>query len=425
MTDYKSVDLVSGRRRSLQGIAIALTVLTIGSIIGAIITDFSCREIGLTTFLPYFSGSAFTLVGLLIIIFRPGNRVGWLVSLSGLGMAGSEFLAGYVACHLVKGISLPGVVFVAWFAHRLAHLLLAIPLFIILPFLFPTGRFLTPRWRKLCLLMLAIIGVITFVVAFAPDMRINNGLGLTFDFDSPVRWTGLPNDFYANLFILQTSLIIMASIAGIAAMVARFKRSRGIERQQMKWFAYFLVVPTVQLLLFELPGLYIGVEQIEALSWYGLFDVAYAVVLYLVFVGVPLVIGLTIFRYRLYGIDIIIRRTLIYSVVILSLAAIYFGSVVLMQRLFTSVSGQQSPAAIVISTLIIAALSSPVFRRVRDVIDRRFYRRKYDAGRILAQFATTARDEVDLDQITAELLRVVETTMHPESISVWFRDYNN
>lgn len=139
------------------------------------------------------------------------------------------------------------------------------------------------------------------------------------------------------------------------------------------------------------------------------------------FIGFPFVIGLAIFRYRLYDIDIIIRRTLVYSIVTLSLAAVYFASIILLQLLFTGISNQQSPLAIVISTLLIAALFTPLRRRVQNFIDRRFYRKQYDAQQVLARFGQTARDETNIERLTDELAQVVQESMQPESIMVWIK----
>ena len=134
-----------------------------------------------------------------------------------------------------------------------------------------------------------------------------------------------------------------------------------------------------------------------------------------------LAIGVAMLRYRLYDVDLVIRRTLAYTLITAVLLLVYFGSVTLLTSLFSRVTGQQSALAIVISTLLIAALFNPLRRRVQDWIDRRFFRKKYDAQQVLAQFALFARDETDLDALTAELVRVVQDTMQPEHVSLWLR----
>jgi hypothetical protein len=137
---------------------------------------------------------------------------------------------------------------------------------------------------------------------------------------------------------------------------------------------------------------------------------------------IPIALAISILRYRLWDIDILIRKTLVYSVLTGLLALTYFGSVVILQGLFTAVTGQQSAVVVVLSTLAIAALFNPLRNRVQDFIDRRFYRKKYDAAKVIAEFAATCRDETDLDKLTARLVEVVDETMQPESVGLWLKD---
>ncbi len=205
----------------------------------------------------------------------------------------------------------------------------------------------------------------------------------------------------------------------LLAQIYRYRRvSTPIQRQQTKWvvfgFAILLALVSVGVLVLIPPprdpnGSINIVFRMTGPS--------------LVLVGImtaPLSLGLSILRYRLWDIDLLIRRTLVYSVLTGALALVYFSSVVLLQRIFASLTGQQQNEIVtVISTLAIAALFIPLRRRVQDVIDRRFYRRKYDAAKVIAEFGATCRDETDLDKLAASLIAVVQETMQPEHVSLW------
>ena len=148
-------------------------------------------------------------------------------------------------------------------------------------------------------------------------------------------------------------------------------------------------------------------------------------VLGLGFVALPISIGFAILRYRLWDIDVLIRKTLTYAIVAALLAAVYFGSVILLQRVFATLSGQQSEIITVFSTLAIAALFVPLRNRIQGIIDRRFYRKKYDAQAVLQQFSVTVRDEMDLEKLTRSLMSVVNETMQPRSTSIWLKNLDN
>jgi hypothetical protein len=207
--------------------------------------------------------------------------------------------------------------------------------------------------------------------------------------------------FFESLFSLSTVFLGIGLVGSLVAVVVRFLRSRGIERMQMKWLVYTAIVGFIP--LFILPS----DSPVQQLT-FRLMPVALAAA-----------ITIAILRYQLFDIDVIIRKTVIYAVLTVLLALVYFGVVILLQSIFEAVSGEQSAISIVISTLIIAALFAPLRRRVQDFIDRRFYRRRYDAEKTLAAFAEFVRDETEMEALTAELLRVTEETMQPEQATLW------
>jgi K+-sensing histidine kinase KdpD len=180
-----------------------------------------------------------------------------------------------------------------------------------------------------------------------------------------------------------------------------------VEREQIKWLLFaaglFVIV--------YVPGLVLSPE--------GPADVISNLLLPLGLIGFPIAITIAILRYRLWDINVIIRKTAVYAILTALLALVYFGLIILLQSIFETVSGEQSPITIVVSTLVIAALFAPLRRRVQDFIDRRFYRRRYDAEKTLAEFGQFVRDETDMEALTAELLRVTEETMQPELATLW------
>ncbi len=256
-------------------------------------------------------------------------------------------------------------------------------------YLFPDGRFI-PRWSRWLLVAWLVVTVGVFSLNLLPEA---------------VAFVAVP----------------IYLVIGIGSQGYRyFRRSDTVQRQQTKWVFVSLglvVLTAVWALVFlalspPAPLLKIGDFWISAVAS-TLFSLSLALL--------PISIGMAILRYRLWDIDVVIRKTLQYTAVTALLAFIYFGSVFLLQRLFSSVSGQQSPLALVVSTLLIAALFAPLRRRIQDGIDRRFYRRKYNAQQVLAQFARTARDETDMEALLIELERVIQETLQPEGVKVWLK----
>jgi hypothetical protein len=192
----------------------------------------------------------------------------------------------------------------------------------------------------------------------------------------------------------------------------RLRRTRGVERQQIKWFAYAIVVTVSGALLRDVIPVALGAPWLE---WAGFVPLVVGVV------GIPIAMGIAILRYRLYEIDLLINRTLVYGSVTAPLVVLYFSGIIGLQRFFVALTGEKSTLAVVSSTLVIAALFNPLRRRIQGFIDRRFYRRKYDARKTLEAFSAKLRDETDLRALNDTLVGVVGETMQPAHVSLWLR----
>ena len=272
---------------------------------------------------------------------------------------------------------------------------------VFLPLLFPSGRLPSPGWRPFAWLSVLLVAAGTIVAAISPAP----GVGLSVR--NPFGIVSLPN-LNQQLQALMFVLIFVAS----ASLVARLHRARGVERQQIKWVAYAgalgggAALPT-----------YTVLEAVN-LPWLHLAGYVPALVGIL---GVPTAVGIAITRYRLYDIDILINRTLVYGTLTATLVALYLVGIVVLQRVFVYLTGQQSTLAVVASTLLIAAMFNPLRRRIQSFIDRRFYRRKYDARKTLEAFSAKLRDEMNLEALNNELVAVVRETMQPAHVSLWLR----
>ena len=274
--------------------------------------------------------------------------------------------------------------------------------FVAFPFLFPDGT-PVPRWSLGVIVVSLVYGVVGMAVpGLLPPAAF--GAGLTADQIGPLAW-----------------LIGMFAL-GVAAQSYRYRSvATAIQRQQTKWIVYGLCACLGLALL--------GIIVVNASSIpdgrvnYMALRIAGPTLILAGAVLIPLTIGFSVLRYRLWDIDLIVRKTLIYSILTALMGLIYFGAIVLLQDLFGRLAGvEQSTLAVVISTLAIAALFRPLRRRIQEWINRRFFRKKYDAQQVLAQFALTARDETDLDALTAELAHVVQETMQPKQVSIWLRE---
>jgi hypothetical protein len=344
---------------------------------------------------------AFAVVGGLLVAKRPTNTISWIMATIAL-MVGI-FLAGDAyAAYVMVTRSQPDALAVvgAWIGSWYWYLALALAL-VYLPLLFPDGRLPSRRWLPVA--VLAGIGTLGVVVlgALGETLLLNEAPG--YEIDNPIGIEGLGFVEDLPVFGVLTGFLFVGIVGAVASVVVRFRRSQGVERQQMKWFVYAAA------LLVLLP---VG---------YSLPEIVGSVLFVVVLIALPTAIGIAVLRYRLYDIDVVINRALVYGPLTATLALVYVGSVVGLQAVLRVLSGQESTLAVVASTLAIAALFNPLRGRVQAFVDRRFYRRKYDAAKTLAAFNARLREETDLETLTDDLAGVVRKTMQPAHVSLWLR----
>ncbi len=350
---------------------------------------------------------SFATVGALVASRWPKNAIGWIFCWLGLSFSLGSASEEYALYALVtEAGSLPGaqglVWLTAWFGGPLVFVWFALVFL-----LFPDGRLPSRRWRlAIWLELVAVVCLVAF--AFEPGplgnlglVRVTNPFGIqgAAALVGTLSWVG----FFMTLAV---------AVAGGISLVVRFRRARGVERQQIKWFALsgvvFCAVFAVGPFLWSLP-------QVPATAWIW-------PVLFLAGAStVPVTIGIAILRHRLYDIDVIINRALVYGSLTATLVLVYVGSVVGLQSAFRGLTGQESTLAVVASTLAIAALFNPLRRRVQALVDRRFYRSKYDAAKTLEEFGARLREETDLDSLRDDVIGVVRETMQPAHVSLWLR----
>ena len=330
-------------------------------------------------------------VGLLIVSRRPGNVIGWIYALVAFVFAAGEVAGSYTSR------SLPGRMWAALLPN-LAWIV-AIPLgATLLLLLYPTGRPPSPRWRPV--LWAAVVATVLAVVAWAlaPGPTeylpgVDNPLG--------VEQAGRVLDLIAQAAFV---VLVAALFAAAGSLIARWRHARGVERQQLKWLAYAAAMLVVVTLVTDfLPR--------------GLYGVV-ATAMTLLF---PLATGIAVVRYRLYDIDRLINRTLVYGLLTALLGGVYAATVLVLGQVFGGVGKDPPSWAVAGATLAVAALFQPARRRIQRAVDRRFNRRKYNAVKTVEVFSARLRDEVDLDTLSAEVLAVVDQTMQPTMASLWIR----
>ncbi len=358
---------------------------------------------------------AFPIVGALVASRRPENSVGWICLVAGLfwmSFALGDASNGYELAttgKVTSSVKLDALLQGTW-----------VPpvglLGIYMILLFPDGRLPSSRWRPFALFSAAVMVLIPVVFVLVPGpLEEHPGVRNPFGLEQ-YPWLQI-------LAVFVVLLLPLCIITSAVSLMLRYRRAGGEVREQIKWLAfaasfvgvvYFgslltqLLFAPEALTLNETPPLWVSLEQN---------------ILFLGFAGIPVAVGFAILKYRLYDIDIVINRALVYGSLTVMLALVYFGGVTATQTLFRALTDQDKlpQLAVVASTLAIAALFTPLRRRIQAFIDRRFYRQKYDARRTLEAFAAKLRDETDLESLNAELVTVVRETMQPEHVSLWLR----
>jgi hypothetical protein len=379
--------------RAAAWLAWACCGLSLGLIACATLLDALSRTLTLallSLFGDHVSTGLCALVGAVVASRRPRNPVGWILIAIAASFALERFTSEYASYTVEAGpAAFPLVGLADWLANWIWFPGLVL-LLCFLPLYFPDGHLISPHWRWVVRFALVFVVVMVVPSGFVPD-------------EAPAVVTGT----------MGTGIFFASTLS----LVIRFRQSRGAERQQIKWLTYAVSAlaawTAAKALLFSF--------LIDTVIPPALFEAIRDPIDGLLSAGVPLAVGIAVLRYRLYDIDVIINRTLVYGSLTATLVLVYFGGIVVLQRLFVVLTGQESTLAVVASTLVIAALFQPLRGRIQGFIDRRFYRRRYDARKTLESFSATLRDETDLEALNKDLVGVVRETMQPAYVSLWLR----
>lgn len=395
------------RARLSSAAALALWLLfAVGTGLGFYIAVANAAVDDLRQAIPFLIAFAsFATVGLVVASRRPQNPLGWIFLSIGILTSFASLSDATVGLAVSMSGPLPPVVVLAAWAQNLYWFPLVSLSTVFTLLLFPSGL-PSRRWRPVLWVSILEVSAITVLEALRPTLdvagrRIPNPIGVPGINVSDIEET--------PLFWVFNLILIAAIVSAAISLVLRYRHALGDERQQLKWFMFSAVLLGLS---FTATFLFPAFEQ----------STASEVIFPLVLALLPLSVGTAILSYRLYAIDVLINRTLVYGTLTILLAGVYYGGVALLQSAFRALTGQGSPLAVVLSTLAIAAAFSPLRRRIQAFIDHRFYRRKYDAQRALASFGTTARDEVELEMLAQALVGVVDETMQPAEVSLWVRE---
>jgi hypothetical protein len=352
----------------------------------------------------------YAVVGALVGTRRDGQRIGWLLLAVALGATVDAALAGYGVRGNASG-SLPADGIARWLTSWFEEpFILGVVLF--LPLLFPSGRLASSRWR-----IVAAFGVVMLATVVVGEAFGNDSIELDGNFSepNPMRLADPAGPILASLAGLASAAFALPVALAIGGLVLRLRHAQGVERQQLKWLAYAALLLGIGLVLLGISSVFEGPgdERIGTVAW-TIFIVTAGL-------GLPAAVGVAVLRHRLYDIDVVIRRTIVYSILSAILAGAYVASILLLREVAQPLTGD-SGIAVAISTLAVAALFRPARTWIGASVDRRFYRAHYDTARTLTAFGVRLRHELDADTVSDDVRAVVHETLHPTHVSIWLLD---
>jgi len=383
-----------------RNVARALWAVTVSLVVAALV-------LGLASRVPLYENwvtatiitPTFATLGALVVSRRPENAIGWIFLAVSVAFGVQFFSGQYATVALApNGPTLPGGEIAAWLS-SLTQATAVFGGFLFLVLLFPTGRLLSPRWRVLALAAGLSVAASLVYIALAP--------GPIEAFPSVRNPFGIEAAAFELLGAVGLWTALACFVAAIVSLILRFYRSHGEERLQLKWFTYAATMGFLMIVLGNVLAPAAIEGQLGLLVWT------------IAPLSLPVAAAVAILKYRLYDIDVLINRTLVYVLLTAMLVLVYVGSVFSLQYVFRAMTGETSQLVVVASTLAIAALFNPLRRRIQDVVDRRFYRKKYNAQKTLAAFSARLRDETDLETLGDDLVGVVRETVQPVHVSLW------
>lgn len=360
---------------------------------------FSVSDASARTLLSFVLGPLYGILGSLIFVYRPQNRIGWLCLLIGFSLSGSTALDLYTVCGLDETITASGKEYIAWLLYSYGNFPI-LPLVMLLPMVYPTGRFFSPRWRWAAILVLIILFVTSTGMSLNPDLS-QNGVMYLFPLQSPVRFFDIPSWWPPFSNGINNLTFVAARLLAIAAIVVRFRRSASDERQQIKWLAYYIAIAFgSSVFVFNLPSNHFGLSTDDTI-W---FDIMTAIA----FLGIPVVIGIAIFKYRLYAIDLIINRTLVYGGLTLTVILIYTLIVGGLGLLFHAAGNS---IISLLATALIAIAFQPARERLQRGINRLMFGQRNEPYAVLSHLSQQLQTTVVPAETLTSIVETIAATL--------------